>query len=243
MSKKKSALIISVSVLPAVFVLISLFWMGSFKISSCSLDGIPGTYSVESALLRISGRSKLNLFFSTRVKEIDALPYIADCRIESKGRTLTLLGDTVREAVIITDKKNYYFYSDSLIPLDKRDVNTLKDEYTLLYVEPALLEEFLFYDFGQDEKAMINTLKELKSQFGLITTAEYDNNNSSVFSGSLLVKLPSYNAILVLEDIRYCSRIGEALKIIERQYIKSNDRVNSGVSEYRISQNLLIKMR
>lgn len=243
MRAKKSIIVMAISIVSAAMVLLSLSLMGFSKISAASYDGILKTYSVERAVLRALGRSRFNLIYSGIRKEIEELPYISSCTLSRKGETIALDGEIVEDGVIITDKENYYFYYDTLLPLDKRDVGVLKDDYTLLYVEPSLLEEFIFSDFGADEKKMINTLKNLKSQFGLITTAEYDNNNSSVFSGSLVVKLPLYNATLVVEDIRDASRIGEALLLIEKEYQESKDRVSGDYNEYRVSQNLLMKMR
>ncbi len=243
MRVKSSIALVSISIVAMALVLFSLTLMGSSELTKASFDGIIKTYSIESAVLKTLGRSRLSFVSESVKKEIEDLPYISSCTLTKKGQTISVEGECVEDGVIISDGENYYFYSDVLSPLDKKDVNVLSESYTLLYVESSLLEEFLSSSIGSDEKKMITTLKELKSQFGLITKAEYDNNNSSVFSGSLVLTLPLLNAILVIEDIRDCSRIGEALEIIEKEYKESKDRVNVKFNEYRISQNLLMKMR
>ena len=243
MKVKASIVAISISITLAFLVLLSLSMMGDFEITSSSFDGIFRTYRVESAALKAVGRGRFNPVLKSIEKEIEALNYISSCKVTQKGQTVFVSGETVEDGIIISDRENYYFYSDNLSLLDKRDIGVLADNYTLLYVEPSLLEEFLSSLFGTDEKKMLSTLKDLKSQFGLITKAEYDNNNSSVFSGSLVLTLPSLDSVLVVEDIRDCSRIGEALEIIEKEYKESKDRVDVKFNEYRISQNLLMKMR
>ncbi len=243
MRVKSSIALMAVSIAVMALVLFSLTLMGSSELAEASYDGIVKTYSVESAVLKTLGRSRFSFISSGVKKEIESLPYISSCTLTKKGQTILVDGEIVEDGVVISDGENYYFYSDVLSPLDKKDVNVLAEDYTFLYVEHSLLDEFISSDFGTDEKKMLTTLKELKSQFGLITKAEYDNNNSSVFSASLVVELPLFNAVLVVEDIQDASRIGEALAIIEKEYKESKDRVDVKFNEYRISQNLLIKMR
>ena len=236
MMKKKYIILFFILLFSSFLLMLSLNLKGNLKITDWSIINLPDTWNIEHNLLLSEGKRKI--LFSKRSVErsVEALPYIKSADVKINGNTVNLSG-VIKEGLIILSGYKWYFYSDELYALDKRDVYDIKDEYIILVVDEI---ELLL---GKAEKRMIESLISLSSSNCLITSAEYDNNNSSVFSGSLTVNLDSISSKLVIGDIREIDRLEEALKIIENEYLKSKDRLGGEIIEYSLSSGSLIKMR
>lgn len=237
MTKKRFLLLFSAFFLSLFMLFLSERMIGEAEITSFNIKGLPDTWNIEREMLSILGRNKNLLSKRKLERTIEGLPYVdsADIIINSNGMELS--GERVKDAVIIYDGSNYYFYTGELEILDRRDVYDIVDDYILLVVDSSFL-----ISTGTGEKMMMNTLKGLETSNRLITRAEYDNNNSSAFSGSLTLSLDSVSAVLVVEDIREIDRLEEALKIIENEYLESKERFGEK-NEYLLSSGSLIKMR
>ena len=86
------------------------------------------------------------------------------------------------------------------------------------------------------------TLSQAFESSGLITNAEYDNNKSSIFSGFLTINIPSLESTLTVEDMRMSENLGEALSIIENEYLTSRERLSGEKREYILgSSRLMVK--
>lgn len=234
---------IPASILVLLTVLLSFRFMGAFTISSFTVEGMEATYNIEHYLLPAEGRNRSAVSLKAIKKKIEKLPYIESASIKMKGKIVKVDCTPVEDGLVITDGSDYYFYSDTLAAIDGKDVYELSDRYIVLYMEKDLLSLFLSSSFGSEELKMIDTLKGLKEHSCLITKAEYDNNNSSIFSGSLVLGLDSINSLLTLNDIRNIDRLEESLGIIESEYINSKDKLSGVRSGYLLSSGMLVKTR
>ncbi len=236
MTKKKYLLLFFILLFSSFLLVLSLNLKGKLKIADWNIINLPNTWNIERTLLLFRGKSKFLFPKRSVEKSVEELPYIKKADVNINGNTVNLSG-VIEEGLIILSGETWYFYTDNLYALDKRDVYDIKNEYIILVVDDI---ELLL---GKAEKRMINSLISLSSSNCLITSAEYDNNNSSVFSGSLTVNLDSISSKLVIADIREIDRLEEALKIIENEYLKSKDRLGGEIIEYSLSSGSLIKMR
>ena len=243
MTKKKGIFLIALSLTALLALVLPRSLRGKFTLSKYTLDGIPSTYSVESNVLSCLGRSRLSLNSRKLRANVMSLPYIENVSVKVRGNSILLSGSMAEDAIIITDGDNWYFYSDEIYQLEKKDVGDLGKQYIVLLFEKDYLQSALSSSFSSKEMKMIDTLRSLKESSCLITKAEYDNNNSSVFSGSLLLGLDDIRSSLVLYDIREIGRLEETLGIIEGEYYNSKDRVSSEETEYVLQNGSLVRLR
>ena len=243
MTKKRGIFLIALSLTALLALVLPRSLRGKFTLSKYTLDGIPSTYSVESSVLSCLGRSRLSLNSRKLRANVMSLPYIENVSVKVRGNSILLSGSMAEDAIIITDGDNWYFYSDEIYQLEKKDVGDLRKQYIVLLFENDYLQSALSSSFSSEEMKMIDTLRSLKESSCLITKAEYDNNNSSVFSGSLLLGLDDIRSSLVLYDIREIGRLEETLGIIKGEYYNSKDRVSSEETEYVLQNGSLVRLR
>ncbi len=243
MTKKRGIFLIVLTLAAFLALLLPRSLRGKLTLSKYTLNGIPSTYSIESCVLSCLGRSRLSLNSRKLRASIMSLPYIDDVSVKVRGNSLLLSGNMAEDAIIITDGDNWYFCSDGIYQLERKDVGDLRGEYIVLLYEKDYLQRALSSSFSSEEMKMIDTLRSLKESSCLITKAEYDNNNSSVFSGSLLLGLDGIRSSLVLYDIREIGRLEETLGIIEGEYYNSKDRVSGEETEYVLQNGSLVRLR
>ncbi len=243
MTGRRLITVIMVTLLFLCALILSYGMKGRFTLSSFSFSSSFLTYSMERTALKVIGKNTLSVSRSGIRDTIESLPYMETVRVGVKGTELTVDAAEKEEGLVITDGERWYFYSETLSSLDRRDVRPLLERYLVLGVESSLLSSFLSSSFGSEELKMIDTLKSVRPDSALITKAEYDNNNSSVYSGSLRLTLSSLNASLVIKDIRDISRLDEAVSIMETEYSESSDRLSGVSTEYVLSDGMLIRMR
>ena len=243
MTKRRNITVIMVTLLFLCALILSYGMKGRFSLEEYSFSSEFTTYSMERTALKVIGKNRLGVSKGGIRDTLESLPYIDKALISVKETVLEINAAEKEEGLIITDGERWYFYSDSLSSIDSRDVYPLSMRYLVLNVESSLLSSFLSSSFGSEEVKMIDTLKSVKPDSALITKAEYDNNNSSVYSGSLRLTLSSLNASLVIKDIRDISRVDEAVSIMETEYSESSDRLSGVTTEYVLSDGMLIRMR
>lgn len=218
----KSLVSVSASLILALFLLyLSYGLVGRYTLSSFSVETLPLTYSVESIILPSVGRNRLGVSERGIKKSLESLPYISEAEVYEKGGVLHIGGSAVENGLIMTDGRGWYFYSDGLYELSEKDVYALSKGYLILRVDTEIMDNLRLSPASRDEKAMMNTLIELKRSSALITMAEYGNNNSSGYPLSLTLRLDSLSSYLVLENIADAERIEEALAIIENEYTQT----------------------
>lgn len=215
--------IITVAVL--LFFLFILFLsynlVGRFTLSSYTLTSIPETYSVESTMLSSLGRNKLFVSEKRIRKILEGLPYIEKASVKLRGTELLVDGKTAGDGVIISDGRDWYFYSGTLQGISFKDVGALRNAYPVLCIESSLFSSIMTRSFSSAEKNMLDTLMTLKHSSNLITKAEYGNNEECGFPLSLTVSLEPLSSVLVVENITDAARIEEALSVIENEYSQS----------------------
>ena len=243
MTKRRNITVIMVTLLFLCALVLSYGMKGRFTLEEYSFSSTFTTYSMERTVLKVIGKNRLGVSKGEIRDTLESLPYIEKAGVSVKGTALKINAEEKDEGLIITDGERWYFYSDGLSALDLRDVYPLSKRYLVLTVESSLLSSFLTSSFGSEEVKMIDTLKCVKPDSALITKAEYDNNNSNVYSGSLRLTLSSLNASLVIKDIRDISRVDEAVSIMETEYSESSDRLSGVTTEYVLSDGMLIRMR
>ncbi len=243
MTEKRRIFLVAFALIALASIVLSHSLVGRFTITAYKVDGITQTYSVERNLLSSLGRSRFS-FSKRKLREsLLNLPYIEEAVVKVRGNSIIINGIEKKEGLIITDGENWYFYSDTFYPIEGKDVQDLRKNYLVLLFEQEFLSRALSSTFGNEELKMIDTLKGLKESSCLITKAEYDNNNSSVFSGSLLLRLDTVGATLLLCDIREIERLEETLGIIEEEYMNSKDRVSREETKYVLQNGSLVRMR
>jgi hypothetical protein len=243
MTKRRNITVIMVTLLFLCALILSYGMKGRFTLEEYSFSSAFTTYSMERTALKVIGKNRLGVPRGGIRDTLESLPYIGKVVISVKGTVLEINAEEKDEGLIITDGERWYFYCDALSSLDSRDIYPLSKRYLVLNVESTLLSSFLTSSFGSEEVKMIDTLKSVRPDSALITKAEYDNNNSSVYSGSLRLTLSSLNASLVIKDIRDISRLDEAVSIMETEYSESSDRLSGVTTEYVLSDGMLIRMR
>ena len=201
------------------------------------------TYSVEKILLSNLGKNKLFVNKNNIRKQIEDLSYIESASLSLSGTKIDLTIENIEDALILRGSDSYYFYSDSIYPLEKKDILPLSKNYVILDLDDSVIAFLLEGKETREIRKMINTLASLSSRSSLITKAEYDNNKSSIFSGSLTLYLEPIESILVVDDIRDLDRLDDALNILEEQYFESKDRLNGERREYILSASSIIKLR
>lgn len=215
---------------------------GRFTLSNYSSSSSL-TYSVEKILLSNLGKNKLFVNKNKIRKQIEGLSYIESATLSLKGTKIALEIENIENALILRGNDSYYFYSDSIYPLEKKDLLPLSESYVILDIDDSVITLLLEGKETREIRKMISTLASLSSRSSLITKAEYDNNKSSIFSGSLTLYLKPIESILVVDDIRDLDRLNDALSILEEQYFESKDRLNGDRREYILSASSIIKLR
>lgn len=243
MRANSAIIVIILSFLLPFLLFLSYSLVGEFTLKSYTISNLVETYTIESNMLSMMGRNKLDPVVKKYQENISSLSYVESVDIKIKGTSILLSGKLVENGIIITDGSTWYFYSDSFLPISEKDVFFLKDEYIILSLPHSLFDIFPTSSFSDEEIRMLDTLKSVKPQSGLITRAEYDNNNSSVISGKLSLYLDGLNSKLVFEDIREIDRMNEALNIVEKEYNDSKEGLFRDNMEYVLSNGLLMKMR
>lgn len=243
MMKRRNITVIMVTLLFLCALILSYGMKGRFTLENYSFSSSFLTYSMERTALKVIGKNRLGVSKGGISNALESLPYIEKAGVSVKGTELVVTATETEEGLMITDGERWYFYSETLSSIDRSDVYPLSKRYLVLTVESSLLSSFLSSSFGSEEVKMIDTLKSVRPDSALITKAEYDNNNSSVYSGSLRLTLSSLNASLVIKDIRDISRLDEAVSIMETEYSESSDRLSGVTTEYVLSDGMLIRMR
>ncbi len=216
---------------------------GRFTLTNYSSSSSSLTYSVEKILLSNLGKNKLFVNKNNIRKQIEDLSYIESASLSLSGTKIDLTIENIEDALILRGSDSYYFYSDSIYPLEKKDILPLSKNYVILDLDDSVIAFLLEGKETREIRKMINTLASLSSRSSLITKAEYDNNKSSIFSGSLTLYLEPIESILVVDDIRDLDRLDDALNILEEQYFESKDRLNGERREYILSASSIIKLR
>ena len=141
--------------------------------------------------------------------------------------------DGTRTAFISEDKKGV---------MDSKDYHALSDSFLTVEVSPVLFDVITS---SKDEKytTLMMSLAHAFESSGLITKAEYDNNNSSKFSGSLVVYLDDLEAILNIKDLRKIDKLEECIEIIREEYYSSKNRMIENPKEYVLEDSLMVVKR
>ena len=235
---------ITAALMLALFILyLSYGLVGRYTVSSFNVETLPLTYSVESIILSSVGRNRLVVRKSEIKKSLESLPYISKAEAAEKDGVIRITGSAVEKGIIITDGREWYFYSDGLTGLAGKDVRALSSLYLILRVDPEILDNLRSLPFSRDEKAMISTLIELKRSSNLITMAEYGNNNSSGYPLSLTLRLDALSSYLIVENIADAERIEEALGIIENEYTQTGALRMGESAAYVLTGSRLIETR
>ena len=80
------------------------------------------TYSVEKILLSNLGKNKLFVNKNKIRKQIEDLSYIESASLSLSGKKIDLTIENIEDALILKGSDSYYFYSDSIYPLEKKDI-------------------------------------------------------------------------------------------------------------------------
>ena len=240
--KKKSYLYLLSFISLSLFVLLFSFLLkGKFLLESFSSPSFT-SYSIEKILLNAIGHNSLFISKGKLEREVESLSYVDKAEIEYLDGNIILSLLLSEDGVIITDRERYYFYSGSLTELDSRDSSDLRKKYTLLEVSSFFLNSLIDANSTNEEIKMLDTLKSLR-QSSLITKAEYGNNNSSIYSGSLRLFLDSIECVVIVDDIRFIERLDEALDILQEDYLSSKERLGEKENEFILSSSSLTKLR
>ena len=240
---KRTALFVILLFLTALILLyLSYFLVGRFTLKEYSLDSVPLTYTVESIILSTLGRNRLGVSRSDIKEKIETLPYVRSADVSVSSVSLCVSGER-EDGLIVTDGENWYFYSDGLEPLSKKDVSVLSGDYALLRADSSLLESMLLYSPTSQEVEMMSTLMALKRSSNLITMAEYGNNKNGGYPLSLTLRLDSLSSVLIVSEISDAERIEEALELIENEYAQTGYVPEDETEVYVLSGGRLIETR
>ena len=243
MKAKSSITLIALFLAALVLLYLSYGLVGSFTLENWTLEGLPQTYSVESVLLGAMGRNRLAVSKKDMEKTISGLPYVENVSVKTKGKTLRVSGESIKDAIVITDGDEWYLWSEGFSSLDRRDASALSESLLVLRIDSDILSSALSYSFSRSEEKMMDTLIQLGHSSNLITTAEYGNNNSGGYPLSLKLGLDSLSSTLILVDAGDAERLEEALGIIENEYAQRNDRLSGVRTEYVLTGGRLIETR
>ena len=154
-----------------------------------------------------------------------------------------LLGILPQCGVLLYDGRRTAFVGEcEKGEIDSKDYIALQGGFLTLEVTPVLFDIILG---SNDEKytSLMMTLSHAFESSGLITNAEYDNNKTSIFSGSIVLELDSVEAVLTINDLRKINRLEECLEIIKEDYYSSLDRMMETPKEYILDESLMVVKR
>lgn len=244
MRRTKLFILLSFLILFSILLLLSFNMLGLFTCKDYLIQTVPKTYRIESELVKTIGKNSLLLNRREIKKSILNNPYITEVDLKLNKNTVIVDGEISNNGLIIVSDNSSYFYSDSLLSeLDYKDIYALKDYYIVLNIDKETLLFIQRYGISDELLSLLSSLSHESSLTRLITRAEYDNNNSSIFSGSLYLYLDQFEAILIIEDIREIDKIKEAILFIEKNYNDSKNRLNGERKKYLLSSSQLIEMR
>lgn len=244
MRRTKLFILLSFLILFSILLLLSFNMLGLFTCKDYSIQTLPLSYTIESELVKTIGKNSLLLNRREIKKSILDNPYVTNVDLKINKNTVIVNGEIKEEGLIINSENSSYFYSDGILSeLDYKDIYALKDYYIVLYIDKETLLFIERYGISDELLSLLSALSSETSLTRLITRAEYDNNNSSIFSGSLYLYLDQLEAILIIEDIREIDKIKEAILFIEKNYNDSKTRLNSERKKYLLSSSQLIEMR
>ncbi len=244
MRKTKLFVLLSFLILFSILLLFSFNMLGHFTCKDYLIQRMPKTYTIESELVKTIGKNSLLLNRRDIKKTILNNPYITKVDLKLNKNTVILDGEISEAGLIIKSDNLSYFYCDGILSeLDYKDIYALKDYYIVLNIDRETLLFIQNYGISDELLSLLSSLSHESSLTRLITRAEYDNNNSSIFSGSLYLYLDQLESILIVEDIREIDKIKEAILFIEKNYNDSKTRLNSERKKYLLSSSQLIEMR
>lgn len=244
MRRTKMLTILSFLILFSLLLLLSFNMLGLFTCKDYSIQALPKTYRIESELVKTIGKNSLLLNRREIKRNILDNPYMTEVDLFINKNTVVVSGEIKDDGLIINCNNSSYFYSEgTLSSLDYKDIYALKDYYIVLDIDIETLLFIKNYGISDELLSLLSSLSKETSLTRLITRAEYDNNNSSIFSGSLYLYLDQLEAILIIEDIREIDKIKEAILFIEKNYNDSKTRLNGERKRYLLSSSQLIEMR
>lgn len=241
---KRSRLVVLLilSLLSLAFLILSYRLVGRFTCTGFSTSGIPSSWSVESVLSKNIGKNTLFIGKRRILSYLSSLPYIESVTMKIEDGVLKVDGKSKDEALLLYDGERLALLTeDNAFHLDGKDYLGLEEKYMTVKVSSSVM------DAAIEEKSsvlspFVGVLSSSFSSFGLITNAEYDNNKSSIFSGFLTINIPSLESTLTVEDMRMSENLGEALSIIENEYLTSRERLSEEKREYILgSSRLMVK--
>ena len=242
---KRSRLVglLILSLLSLAFLILSYRLVGRFTCTGFSTSGIPSSWSVESVLSKNIGKNTLFIGKRRILSYLSSLPYIESVTMKIEDGVLKVDGKSKDEALLLYDGERLALLTeDNAFHLDGKDYLGLEEKYMTVKVSSSVM------DAAIEEKSsvlspFVGVLSSSFSSFGLITNAEYDNNKSSIFSGSLILYLDSVEAVLTIRDLRKIDRLEECLEIIKEEYISSKDRMLESPKEYILDDSLMVVKR
>ena len=243
MTRSKKTCLLIFSILSIVFLILSTSIVGRFTIKGVEVDGIPRTWSAMSIVLSEKGRNILTVDRRRIKKEIENLLYVTSVSVSIENNTLRVNGLKPHSGVLLVDGTRTAFISDDNKGIvDSKDYYALKSSFLTIEVTPVLFNVIVE---SKDEKysSLMATLSHAFESSGLITKAEYDNNNSSIFSGSLVVYLDDLEAILNIKDLRKIDKLEECIEIIREEYYSSKNRMIENPKEYVLEDSLMVVKR
>lgn len=243
MTRSRKIFFMSFSLLTIIFLILSASIVGRFTIKSVEVKEIPETWNVMSLLLREKGRNVLSLNKRGIKKEIEKLIYIERADVGVHDNVLTVTGILPQCGVLLYDGRRTAFVGEcEKGEIDSKDYIALQGGFLTLEVTPVLFDIILG---SNDEKytSLMMTLSHAFESSGLITKAEYDNNKTSIFSGSIVLELDSVEAVLTINDLRKINRLEECLEIIKEDYYSSLDRMMETPKEYILDESLMVVKR
>ena len=243
MTRSRKIFFMSFSLLTIIFLILSASIVGRYTIKSVEVKEIPETWNVMSLLLREKGRNVLSLNKRGIKKEIEKLIYIERADVGVHDNVLTVTGILPQCGVLLYDGRRTAFVGEcEKGEIDSKDYIALQGGFLTLEVTPVLFDIILG---SNDEKytSLMMTLSHAFESSGLITKAEYDNNKTSIFSGSIVLELDSVEAVLTINDLRKINRLEECLEIIKEDYNSSLDRMMETPKEYILDESLMVVKR
>lgn len=243
MSWSKKISLMFFSLLSIVFLILSTSIVGRFTLKEVEIQGLPETWNIMSLVLSEKGRNKLTVDKRRIKKEIESLLYVSSAEVSIKNNVLVVDGIQPELGVLLVDGTRTAFISeDKKGVMDSKDYHALSDSFLTVEVSPVLFDVITS---SKDEKytTLMMSLAHAFESSGLITKAEYDNNKTSIFSGSIVLELDSVEAVLTINDLRKINRLEECLEIIKEDYDSSLDRMMETPKEYILDESLMVVKR
>ena len=243
MTRNRKTTLLVLSILAIGFLILSSFIVGKFSINGHEIKGILPTWTLESALNGFYGDNTLSVEKLYLEKMIKNLSYVEEAKVKIRGNKLVVEGKMVEKAVVLTDRtKALLLLPSSASPLPLHDIPVLQSKYLVVFTSSSVISLFETMEENILGKALLD-VTDFPDYSGLITYAEYDNNKSSIFSGSLRLVLGPLDSVLTVRDLRNSNRIGECLEIIRREYEKDGNKLSRGTREYILDDSLMEKTR